>query len=128
MCPYIYVGLDRPLKRKYLLGIPETSERVEALVTAILETVSSAFGLAPAALLSRSRLGSHPIARSVCLHLIRERTDLTLTQIGQIFSGRHYSTIIHGLDLYSDLMQTDKGFRQKVKWIKSKIHENTKTN
>lgn len=46
-------------------------------------------------------------ARSVSIYLARKLTTLSLLQIGEYFSGRDHSTILHSINKIDSLMQTD---------------------
>ena len=63
----------------------------------ILAGTAAAFGLKVSDLTGHSRLRQAAWPRRVAMHLSRELTRLTTTEIGQAFGGRDHSTVIHAL-------------------------------
>jgi chromosomal replication initiator protein len=49
----------------------------------------------------------------VAMYLIRTEADLSLQKIGQLFGGRHYSTVIHAIEKIEEDIQRNS--RIKVK-------------
>ncbi len=64
---------------------------------AILQAVSSYFGVPVAAITGKSRAKPIAEARHVAMYLLREDADLALKQVGLILGHRDHSTIIHGV-------------------------------
>jgi chromosomal replication initiator protein len=60
----------------------------------------------------KDRLQGNRIAM-VAMYLIRTEADLSLQKIGQLFGGRHYSTVIHAIEKIEEDIQRNS--RIKVK-------------
>ena len=60
-------------------------------------------------------------ARQIAMTLTKLNTGLTLKNIGLRYGGRDHSTVIHALQTVHDLVETDKGFKQKVKHFQQSI-------
>jgi hypothetical protein len=51
----------------------------------------------------------------------------SLNNIGKHLGGRDHTTVIHGLNMFRDLMETNDSFRQRFLMIHKHIKENTKS-
>lgn len=108
----VFAGLQDDYKRMFRLGI-KTNE-VDLIVAAVCIVMK----LDRYQIFSQSRKKGYPTARFICYHLIRETTDMTLAEIGDLFGGRHHSTVLHGINTFHDLHKVDKGFRRTVYEVK----------
>lgn len=62
-------------------------------------------------------------ARFVSMYLIREKTNLTLKDIGKNFEDRHHSTVLHAIKTTKDLLLNDRIFRNRFNRIKRNVEE-----
>jgi len=72
---------------------------------------------------SRSRVVSFP--RQVAMYLARTETEASFPAIGQHLGDRDHTTILHGYDKISGLMETDEKVRRDVLQIKAALYEST---
>ncbi|MDT8304971.1 MAG: chromosomal replication initiator protein DnaA [Anaerolineae bacterium] len=70
---------------------------------------------------SRSRVVSFP--RQVAMYLARTETDASFPQIGAHLGNRDHTTILHGYEKISGLMETDERVRREVLQIKAMLYE-----
>jgi chromosomal replication initiator protein len=63
----------------------------------ILTTVCRHFEVTTADLCSPRRPQALSFARQVAMYLLRERTELSLSEIGGVLGGRDHTTILHGI-------------------------------
>ncbi len=61
----------------------------------IMQMVCQRFGLTQQDMLSRRRSREISYPRQLAMYLVRELTDLSLTQIGDVFGGRDHTTVLH---------------------------------
>jgi chromosomal replication initiator protein len=61
------------------------------------------------------------------MFLIRQETDASLPQIGQILGGRDHTTIMHGCDRISGQIETDERLRRDWLTIKQRLSEGNGT-
>ena len=61
--------------------------------------------------------------RQIAMYLCRENTELSLPEIGELFGGKHHSTVIHSVNKISDLYAKDDYTRADVDALKKKIKE-----
>jgi chromosomal replication initiator protein len=64
----------------------------------IIERVARHFGLEISQLTGRSRKRDIVRPRQIAMYLIREETDASLPQIGDILDGRDHSTVLYGCE------------------------------
>ena len=61
-------------------------------------------------------------ARNVSMYLIRNMTDLSLQEIGDIFCKRHYSTVINSIKRVEKLLKEDPNLGEIIRDLKSSIN------
>ena len=59
--------------------------------------------------------------RQVAMYLIREMTDYSLPKIGQMFGGRHYTTVMYACEKIQDEVQSDSSFSGVIENLKDEI-------
>ncbi len=70
---------------------------VSVLVERIVEDVARYYNLEPDDLRSKKRTAEVALARQVAMYIIREGTDLSLTDIGDVFGGRNHATVLYAI-------------------------------
>ena len=63
----------------------------------ILDAVAAYHHVPSELLAGKSRVRSLVLARYIAMYLIRHHTELSLSEIGALFSGRDHSSVIHGV-------------------------------
>ena len=56
------------------------------------------------------------------MYLIRRMTNLSLTEIGDPFSGRDHTTVLHSIEQVEKKMKQDVAFAETVRSIISNIN------
>jgi chromosomal replication initiator protein len=91
--------LGQPLSldavRQALRPLEEPGAR-EVTPDRVLATVAHHFGVTVEALRGKARDHATAWPRQVAMHLLREETPASLSQIGQHLGGRDHSTVLHG--------------------------------
>jgi chromosomal replication initiator protein len=77
----------------------------------IVHAVAQHYGLSEADLVGASRRRDVSVPRQLAMYLIREETDASLPQIGQLLGGRDHTTIMHGCAKISTQIETDERLR-----------------
>ncbi len=128
-------ALNRVMAYAKLMHTPltlETAERALENILAhtadlsperILKEVAQHFRLSEEQLIGRGRARSISVPRQLAMFLIREETDASLPQIGQILGGRDHTTILHGCDRISSQIETDEQLRRDWLRIKQRLSE-----
>lgn len=105
----------------------ETADKIDWRKTknheigAIIEFVANHYCLPVWKLKAQTRKRDIVIARQVAIYFLREKTNLSLKQIGLLFGGRDHTTAIHSIKTVNDLLATDQLMRDDVDYIRRKL-------
>jgi chromosomal replication initiator protein len=99
------------------------SHMVDLSPERIVKEVAQHFSLSEKELTGRSRARAVSVPRQLAMFLIRQETDASLPQIGQILGGRDHTTIMHGCDKISSQIETDERLRRDWLTIKQTLSE-----
>ncbi|MBU0494510.1 MAG: chromosomal replication initiator protein DnaA [Chloroflexi bacterium] len=87
----------------------------------VVQTVAEHFGLTPDELISRSRRQEIAQPRQIAMYLLREETNTSFAQIGQELGGRDHSTVHHGYEKITKVIQENEETRRAVMQIREKL-------
>jgi len=87
----------------------------------IVSEVCTYFALKQKELRGRRRPARIARPRQVAMYLLRNLTDMSLTEIGDILGGRDHTTIIHGVKTIEKAVSEDLGIREQIQVIKTQI-------
>jgi chromosomal replication initiator protein len=59
------------------------------------------------------------------MYLLREETDISLPQIGEVLGGRDHTTVMYGYDKVADLLERDERLRRQVTQIREGLYGHT---
>jgi chromosomal replication initiator protein len=90
-------------------------------VEKIQEVVATHFKIKKEELLARKRLRNIVYPRQIAMYLCRELTDCSLPKTGELFSGQHYSTVIHSIEKIKKEIESNPSLKQEIKEIIRKI-------
>lgn len=108
------------------IGIPGIKESYRAefvpVITPekIIQVVCDHFGLNADHLKSSCRDKELVHARHVIFYFLRKHTSISLKNAGRIFN-RDHTTVLHGLDKLSDIMDTEPAVKAEVEMLGSMI-------
>jgi chromosomal replication initiator protein len=74
---------------------------------------------------SRKRDVARP--RQIAMYLIREETDASLPQIGDLLDGRDHSTILYGCERVTELLEENLDFRREVTTLRQQMYDRVPT-
>ncbi len=114
--PQTYMGLSVPVKKKLLaeLNAP-LSNRADWIVTQICDY----FGEKESYVKGLLRKREFTVPRQVCMYFLRQKTSLSLKNIGQIFNGRDHSTVLYAIQTVNDFIDTDRVFARSIRDIEA---------
>jgi chromosomal replication initiator protein len=130
-------ALNRIVAHARLMNLPLTLDTARATLESIvahapdlspkqiLATVARHYSLSEEELIGRSRRRAVSQPRQLCMYLIREETDTSLPQIGELLGGRDHTTIIHGCVKIGAQIETDEQLRRDWLAIKGVLSEGT---
>ncbi len=102
-------------------------QRRELAPNDIIGHVARYFGLDVEQVKGRSRKRDIARPRQIAMYLIREETDASLPQIGDLLDGRDHSTILYGCERVTELLEENLDFRRKVTTLRQQMHDRVPT-
>ncbi|HLF01073.1 MAG TPA: chromosomal replication initiator protein DnaA [Anaerolineales bacterium] len=90
--------------------------------TYILDTVALFYSVRVDDLIGRDRSREVTLPRQMAMYLVREETDASLPEIGQMLGGRDHTTVMHGCEKISNLIETDDSFRRQFLSIRERLY------
>ncbi len=98
-------------------------EEVEAEVNVdfIQKTVADFFGVPVGLLKEKTRKKEIVTARQVAMYFTKEHTNHSLKTIGYHFGGRDHATVIHSVQTVSDLVDSDRKFREQISELRKRF-------
>lgn len=105
------------------LALADLMQRTEKItVEQVINAVSAHYHVSIEALCGSSRSRTISFPRQMAMYLARTETDASFPQIGTALGNRDHTTILHGYDKISDLVETDGSVRQDMMTIKSTLY------
>ena len=99
--------------------VGEKSE--EMTVDRVKGIVCEYFNISQDVLLSKSRKRQIVQARQIAMYMTRQHINCSLSTIGAELGGKDHATVLHACTTVSDLMSTDRTFRQYVSDIEKML-------
>lgn len=128
-------ALTRVVAFADLSGMPLSPQLVEtALVdllprrsalkpSEVVRSVADAFGLPVERMLGRDRSQEVALPRQIAMYLLREESNISLPQIGEVLGGRDHTTVMYGCEKINDLLERDDRLRRRVVEIREHIYK-----
>ena len=102
---------------KEITQIPRESgheEHNELTIDKVQRVVCDYFNVTREDLLSKTRKRNIVQARQIAMYMSRNLINVSLSTIGAEIGGKDHATVLHACSTVSDLMSTDKTFKQYV--------------
>lgn len=127
-------ALNRIVAFSNLSGLPLTPQLVETALADLLprrkevqpvhvvNAVADSFGVTVERLLGRDRTREVVLPRQIAMYLLREEANCSLPQIGEALGGRDHTTIMHGCEKISDMLERDDRLRKQVIEIRQNLY------
>lgn len=87
----------------------------------IIESISLAYGINYKLVISKQRKKEIVFPRKVCMYVLREKLNMSYSEIGKYFSNRDHSTVIDSVNSISKLLETDTELNNFIENILKKI-------
>ena len=111
------------LTKQAVADVVETAAERKIPDTAVVEAVSSHFGVPVEAIKGRKRDKRTAQARQVAMYLLREESQLDLTVIGKVLGGKAHNTVMHGYERIANQLNVDARLRRDVINIRQTLAE-----
>jgi len=128
-------ALTRVVAFADLSGVPLSPQLVETALADLLprrsdlkpsevvRSVADAFGVPIERMLGRDRSQEVALPRQIAMYLLREESNISLPQIGEVLGGRDHTTIMYGCEKINDLIERDDRLRRRVVEIREHIYK-----
>lgn len=113
--------LDISLAQTVLRDIVDTDDANVILPTDIIAATAQYFRLSVDDLYGSSRSQSVATARQIAMYLCRERTNLSLPKIGQLFGNRDHTTVMYACKKIAQLMKERRSIYNQVSEITTQL-------
>ena len=107
--------IDDALVHEVLLRNPPTDER---RITAIQQTVANYFGVRISEIRTKRRTHAILVARQIAMHLSRELTSMSLSEIGRLFGGHSTTSVQHASRRIQQLSHRDAAVARAVRVLR----------
>lgn len=87
----------------------------------IIEQVCSSYGVKMDMVKSKSKLKYLITPRNVCMYVLRNKYNMTYSQIGQLFSGRDHSTVMSAIEKIEKVIKSDPDLNSTIENIYKKM-------
>lgn len=104
--------------KKVLSGIYDKVKKIDLSPDNIKSTVAQYFSLSVKDLEGERRSQDYVVPRQIAMYLIRELTNYSLPQIGEIFGGRDHSTVLHSIEKIKKELKKDENLRACIEDLK----------
>jgi len=88
----------------------------------LIELVARTWNTTVDELLGRDRSQKIAEPRQVAMYLLRQETDASLPQIGEVLGGRDHTTVMYAIEKISDVIERDDRLRNRVKQIRDQLY------
>ncbi len=112
--------IDIELARRVLKNFIKASYK-ELNIEDIQQMVCKFFGIPYDALLAKNRKQPIVEARQITMYLAKKFTKNSLKSIGEHFSGKDHTTVIHSCQKVEDLLHTDPTYRERFLELQQKV-------
>lgn len=96
-------------------------QNTDISISKIQSTVCEYFGISAESMISKTRKREIVQARQIAMYLGRSHTKTSLASIGAQIGGKDHATVLHACNTVSDLIETDRNFRQYVSDIEKQL-------
>jgi chromosomal replication initiator protein len=89
----------------------------------VIAVVAEFYRVDIADLTGRSRNKEVVLPRQVAMYLLREETDASLPQIGDLLGGRDHTTVMYAHDKITEQIESDDARRREILAIKERLYQ-----
>jgi chromosomal replication initiator protein len=88
----------------------------------VVDLVARKFNLTVEKLLSRDRTKDVAFPRQIAMYLLREETNYSFPQIGEVLGGRDHSTVMSAIDKIKEQIKHDDRLQRDIASLKQQVH------
>lgn len=87
----------------------------------VIENICLAYGVSSSSVTSKKRQQQITFVRKVCMYVLREKLDLSFSEIGSFFSKRNHTTVMDSYNSIKEQIQTDSNLKEFIDNLISKL-------
>ena len=114
--------INLELAKKALVDFITPDKKKKITPDLIIEETARYFNITPEDIMGSKRSNKIVHPRQISMYLIKEMTDSTLKQIGEIMGGKDHTTILYGINKIEESLKTDGKLGDTVEAIKDNIN------
>lgn len=114
------VELTKPVAGRALSDVFTARETSYAPEQIIL-TTADYYGLTPDDLRSSGRRKEVVMPRQIAMYMVRELTNASLPEIGQLFGGRDHTTVLYAIQKVQEMVDGDTNLQGVLRSIREKL-------
>jgi chromosomal replication initiator protein len=88
----------------------------------VVDLVARKFNLTVEKLLGRDRTRDVAFPRQIAMYLLREETNFSFPQIGEVLGGRDHSTVMYAIEKITDQIKHDDRLQRDIVLLKQQIN------
>jgi len=88
----------------------------------VVDLVARKFNLTVEKLLGRDRTKDVAFPRQIAMYLLREETNFSFPQIGEVLGGRDHSTVMYAIEKIADQIKHDDRLQRDIVLLKQQIN------
>jgi chromosomal replication initiator protein len=115
--------IDIKIAQHQLRDTLAESKQTNLSMETIQKVVASHFNISVNDLKGKKRTQTIVFPRQLAMHICREMTEFSSTEIGEAFGGKDHSTVIHSLDKIRKRFTTDPNMDSTIDILKRQIKE-----
>lgn len=100
------------------------NQPISVQVDNILSEVARTYDTTVDNIKSEKRNANISNARKAAMYIIREVTPLSMEKIGEIFGGKHHSTVLYGINKVEESMDNDPSVKATIESIINNVQKN----
>ncbi len=114
------VDIDTTIRA--IRDILRTKEDFLPSADTIIQEVSRFYELDSNVIRGQAQTKEISTARNVAMYIIREMTQLSLAEIGQLFSGRHHSTVLNSINRVESMIKQQPELNEVIRDITNAVN------
>ncbi|MCF0217488.1 MAG: chromosomal replication initiator protein DnaA [Malacoplasma sp.] len=87
----------------------------------IIENVSVAYGVDKKGIISKKQSKDFSFPRKICMYILREKLNLSYSEIGSLFSNRNHATVLEAVKNVKELLTKDKDLKVFIENLMQKF-------
>lgn len=116
-------ALTKEFALETLNKLPATKRQTQPLnPQKVISYVSDFFNQPTQAVLGTSRIKTLTLPRHIAMYILKEDLHLNYKVIGQTFSGRDHTSVLHAIKKVNQLIKTDRQIKQDLTQIRADLH------